>query len=784
MRLEHLNLAARARRPLFTPVVMVVLAAGAFLLSGPGERLDAREACVSGARFELEPQAPLPDGLQGKLILRPKDGKGEPLTLAARVGASVTAGLPCASQWEVAVDFPNVWGPRKPVVAGAAGASVSTRLALWPLGRIAGSVQVAEKGMPLPKKIVVKTLAPRTPARRDTPQGAMDCPVDAKTKRWSCPPLPATAFDLVLSVEGFVPQYRWDLNVSPGKTTEVGTLSLKKGASVAGWVEVDGGAIDPACLARLTPLAGPGGAAKITEKLQRTASQATVRKDGFFQLVGVPPGTYSLEVRQPGFAASTVQPVAVSPKGETLLRQPVVLARPLDLELSISPPLDWLGKPWNVQLFQASSETGNFDRTIYVGKADPQGSLKIPRQTPGRFRTFISDSLDNQLALRTFQVTGPEDASQAIQLKILTLRGTVKLGKDPLVATLWFGGRHGSTAVKMESDRDGKFLGVLPRDGWWVVDVDSTAPRFATRARVKVDSDEQDRATAEVDLPATRVYGKVVDEAGHPMPGATVALSTDQVSLHADTDETGSFDFRGLTAGLSYGLATLSTAQGEWSSDRISLFLQDGEDTGPLEVRMRKETKLSGSVQSIRGPVSGAGVTVLTLRPTMIGGDSTRTDLDGSFTAQLPASTELADVIVSAPGYGLKAFPTPVSASPAQPLVLDEQSGDLQILLPSSPEDGGKDTTSLMILQNGLPVPTGILAQWAGAHGQVSTPSSNKERTTMTVPDLAPGEYQACIVPQSAMVPWEDSGFSASLAKCADGTLTAGGTLRLDMTAN
>jgi hypothetical protein len=79
----------------------------------------------------------------------------------------------------------------------------------------------------------------------------------------------------------------------------------------------------------------------------------------------------------------------------------------------------------------------------------------------------------------------------------------VKLGKDPLTATLWFGGRYGNSAVKMESGRDGKFHGILPHDGSWIVDVTSTDPNFSTRTKVEVESDGQDRLRAEIDLPAT-----------------------------------------------------------------------------------------------------------------------------------------------------------------------------------------------------------------------------------------------------------------------------------------
>ncbi|HEX4863899.1 MAG TPA: carboxypeptidase-like regulatory domain-containing protein, partial [Acidimicrobiales bacterium] len=545
-----MNLEHRSRVSLSGSIAAGVLTLGALLLPTAAAGEAAESACVSVARFELEPQASLPDGLRGKVILHAKDATSEPLTLSARLGVPVTAELPCASQWEATPDFPNVWGPRRTVVAGTTGAPVVSRLALWPLGKITGLIKLADKGEPRPQKLTVTTLAPRSPARRDTPKGSLDCPVDP-TGRWNCPPLPAATFDLVVSAAGFIPQYRWDFTVRSDKTGDLGTLVLKKGASVAGWVEVEGGAIGPDCRASLEPLVGPGSGGRIAEKVRRTTLEATVRKDGFFQIAGVAPGAYSLEVRQVGFAPASVNPISVSPRSETFLRQPITLTRPIDVELAISPPLDWLGRPWKMILFRASGDaTGSFDQTIYAGSADEQGKLKVARQTPGTFHALVSDSLDNQLASQIFQITGPEDSSRVIDIKIVTLRGTVKLGKEPLAAELWFGGRRGSTSIKLDADRDGKFQGILPRDGWWVVDISSASPKFEARTRVKVESEGQDRVRADIDLPATRVFGKVVDDQRHPVPDAIVSLTTDQGLMHKEADETGSFDFRGLPEGF------------------------------------------------------------------------------------------------------------------------------------------------------------------------------------------------------------------------------------------
>ncbi len=52
----------------------------------------------------------------------------------------------------------------------------------------------------------------------------------------------------------------------------------------------------------------------------------------------------------------------------------------------------------------------------------------------------------------------------------------------------------------------------------------------------------------------------------------------------------------------------------------------------------------------------------------------------------------------------------------------------------------------------------------------------------MGVPELAPGEYRACLAPLAVLVPLQESGRTAPLAKCANGTLIAGGALRLGLT--
>ncbi len=748
----------------------------------PARSQAVEPACASAVRFDVAPEAPLPSGLKGSLVLRPAQGGGEPLRVEAQVGAPVTQPLPCSSKWEVTAEFADAWAPRATIVTGLSGATVASRIGLWPLGRITGTVKLAGAKAPLPKMLSVATLAPRSQARLDTPKGLLDCPVGADG-RWRCPPLPATTFDLSLSAEGFIPQYRWDLKVAAGKPTDLGAVELKPGASVAGFVDVEGGTIDSGCRVRLVPLAGPGSGAKALEKIRRTAAEARVRKDGFFQLVGIGAGQYSLAAEQQGFTSNPVSPLRVEPRSQIFLQQTLTLQRPLQVGLSLSPPLDWLDHPWRLQVFRSSGESARFDETVFDGAAGDRGTVLLPRQKPGRFDVQVFDSLGNRLAEKALEVTGPADSQQTIPLKFLTAHGRLHYGREPLAATLWFGGRYGSTSIKMESDTEGRFHGVLPSGGGWTVDIAAAEPKLESRVKVKVAGDGQDRARVDIDLPATRVFGKVVDEEGHPLPKAVFSVSTDTVTLAATADEAGSFDLRGLSEGMAYAGATYSAAGGDWSSDRIPLFLHDGEDVGPLAVRLLKHVKLSGQVSSARGPVPGAGITVIALRPVVQFGDSVRTEPDGTFTAQVPAEAEAADVVVSSPGYGLKAFPVAVGNASPPSLVVNEESGNLEILFPAPTADSNLKATSLWVFQNGLPLLPDTLHQWALGHGQGAAKEQGSGKgSSWTLPELAPGDYRVCLVDQSLLVSWELSGWTAPTVDCSAGQLTAGGSLRLDLT--
>lgn len=737
------------------------LALAVLLLTGPAVAQEQDRLAPVVLELSQKTGAPMP--VQGAVVLRPVEG--EPVRLPVSSAGPLSTRLPAGSTWEVAADLPGFWGPRKTLTVGRQDQETRLVLDLWPMGTVSGVLKVQGKGLALPKQVLIKTLAsPAFAKRLPAPKGAMDCPVDDKGA-WSCS-LPAATFDLVVSAEGFIPHYRWGVEIPAGRPLPLGTLALERGASVAGWVAVEGGAIEPGrCVVRLAPLASGGADPKAALDIERGAVERSVGKDGFFQLAGLPPGTYALEVRQPGHAPARVAPLRVQPLAETFLEKPLVLAPLLELSVEISPALDWLGRPWRGQVTRLETGSGNPHPIVFEGAAAEDGRLEVPGQSPGRFRIQVLDSLGNRLAIREVAVEGPASAPERIEVSVITLEGTVRLGQEPLRARLWFGGRSGAVSVAMESDDEGRFHGVLPSEGDWRVDVEAAEPRLRTRARLDVSAGRSGKATADIALPDTRVFGTVVDERGRPVPRAEVVVLGERVEVAEEADAVGGFEVRGLPEGTAW----LAAGQGTRSSGRTFVSLAEGRAAGPIRLRIEPVKRLAGTVASPLGPVAGARVDVIASVPAE-GGGSARTDPRGGFEVELPEKTRRVVAVVSAPGFALRAFEA--AAGPPLSLAVSEDAGEIEIRLQGDAAELLRQDLRVALFQNGLQIPPYVYSQWAHEQGQPRGAQS------LRIPNVAPGEYRICLVPMR--LPLEGDPAAAG-AECASGLLFRGGTLALEL---
>jgi len=674
--------------------------------------------------------------------------------------------LPSGSKWEVSGELPSFWVPRKTLEVGPLEPLVQLTLDLWPKGTISGIVKVKEKSVSLPKQILVKTLAaPAFAGHPVSPKGALDCPLE-KNGAWSCS-LPAATYDLSISAEGFVPQYRWGVQVPAGKTVSLGRIDFERGASVAGWIDVEEGRLEPErCVARLAVLVAGGANLQSVSELKRTVLQREVRKDGFFQFTGLPPGTYSLEVQQPGYPATRVSPVRVDSGVETFLREPVVLKRALELQFEVNPPQDWLGHRWRAQVFKIAETPPH--PLVFEGSTNEEGRLTVPGQAAGRFRVSLKDSLGNSLYNGEHLIVDLAAAPQPIEVRFVTVEGTIRLGTEPLAAVLWFGGRSGATSIKMEAGAEGRFQGVLPREGLWKIEVEAEGAGFPTWARAEVHANRAGKASLDIDLPDTRIFGRVVDEQGKPVPRADVVALGESLDLYQIADAGGAFEVRGLPEGPVW----LGAESGPQISDRAYAMLVDGREIGPIDLRLHPTQQVAGKVSSPQGPLAGARVIVLARTPEG-GGAAATTGADGTFQVNLHKGVTRVEAIVSAPGFALRAFDAPVDEGPLS-LLVTEEGGTLEIALPVSGEELQRQNLILAAFQNGMPVPGSVLSQWAYDHGS----SLDEKSGLLRVPGVASGDYRVCLLPRQLeiMLPWSSV---TDGADCDSGLLAPGTALSL-----
>lgn len=728
--------------------------------------------------LRIEQQAPLSADQEGIVTLHPLAGGNEPLTIPLRLDRPTEVALAPGSRWEVRVELPKIWVRGGEVVLGGPGSETELRLLAWPWAKLKGRLKLPLLTGELPREVTITTLvAPAQPRKQEIPQGVIPCPVD-KAGAFLCD-LPAATYDLVLAVEGLTPAHRQRVRADASKVTDLGLVSFTKGASVAGWVAVEGGTISKdLCRAKLRPFAQGQTDPALHKRLGQAQKEVQVRGDGFFQIVGVSPGTYVLEVEQPEFARALVPSLEVWPGAETFLREPVVLRKPLRIEIRITPAVDWLGKPWGVQVFRDGSKTGESGLgALFSGEASADGIVQVPNQAPGAFSIFVDDSRGNRLSWQqSVQILGPETALQEIHIEFITISGTLLLGKEPLAGTLWFGGRYGAPRVEMESDQKGKFLGVLPRDGAWLVAVAAEQPVLTTEVWARIEPDRTGRARVEIRLADTRLFGRVLDERGSPGKEAEVMIQQGSRPVYLKTDELGLFETRGLQPAPLVASARRLEAGIQWSSSPVYLGLIEGQSTGPIELRLRRSKKYSGSLVSDRGPVVGAEIFVGPLSPkSATGGDNTRSDLSGRFEAQIDGTADRVLVAVMAPSYALQVFgvsagqSTVFSVSPrGGTVILENPPGHVSVAEKGPP-------VRTILFQNRVLVPPALVTKWMFDHGAIENQAVEK----WEIPALAPGTYQACRVPLNLFAAWLAAGGEPEAEHCVEGILEAGGSLVL-----
>lgn len=700
-------------------------------------------------------------------------GKVEPRTVELTPSKPVTLSL-APGRWVLAAEAAGFWGSEHPIEVTAEAAGVG--LNLWPAGRVEGGFLLPDKESAPPQLMAFFRPAPGVVLSQAPPASKVVCPVEKGT--WHCS-LPAGSFDIRFQTEGFIPRYQWGVAVPKGKTLSLGRLDLRRGSAVQGWVvTADGSGVGDKARIELRPrMGGPVHKQEEARRLEALTFTAAVHPRGFFQLAGVPPGAYVLEARHERFAPAVTTVRVVAGEVTEIVNPPLTLDLPKTLEVYLTPPLDPWEKPWSLRLLRLDRSSTVLS-SLALEPAESGGVWKKAGLAPGQYLLKIGPHTGDTWQVDEVEV-GPDLAPLHVDLDVVQVQGTVHLGKNPLAATLSFGGRWGAVRIQAQADEDGKFQVFLPRPGTWSLLISSLVPPV-TRELPEVEvrpKPGKDIAEIAVHLPTTKLLGRVVDESGAAVAGAQVSVrrpgTSPEPRIQQRADEDGRFELLGLPEG---SLQVGADASDDRSSDLMTVEVAEDRETPPVTLTVRPQLRISGTVISSDGAVAGAKIKAAPAGLPYFGALTVTSDAQGNFEVSLPPRSREMFLAVGAPGFAFRLLRLPVPEDRRMAVGVAQAAGTL-IVETEAPHDLlPLDSPRVFVFQGGAFEFISYLRAWAVASGL-----NQESQTRSVIPFVEPGDYRACWV-----TPAEKPGLDFGIVpegRCAQGFLPPNGELTLKLPA-
>lgn len=492
------------------------------------------------------------------------------------------------------------------------------------------------------------------------------------------------------------------------------------------------------------------------KRLAELTVETLPNEQGFFQFAGVKPGTYAVRAEHKDFSPAEESPIVVRAGLDTELSSPLTL-RPLALlTVQIDPPLDPFDRRWRLQL---DREASSQDATR-AGNADETGVWRESGLLPGRWHLRILGDRDGIWADQPIEIDGA-DQFTTVAVEVLAVEGRAFQGDEPFRGTLWFGGARGARRVRFDPDENGQFLGLLPEEGEWEVQAESPGAGLDRLTLEPVEVRRrpgQSKARVEIQVPDTRLEGRVVDEAGRGVAARLTLIAERRPSL-ASSEEDGRFLLRGLPAGV----VSIQAETEDLASEPQQIPLGEGDSTPEVTIVVHGRTRIRGVVRTAQGPLPGAEVYLWPAleQGGMVAMTRAVTNPDGSFEAAISGSARTVDTVVAALGYGLSLSRQSIPAE--GPLLLDLESGAGGIEIHFPP--GEKNIPqNFVLIHRGAFVPAALLREWG---------TFDAAERRLVLPTAEPGDWTLC----DRFGPGRDT---ASSKGCVQGALFSGGRLALE----
>lgn len=679
-----------------------------------------------------------------------------------------------SGQWRLTPRAAGCWGGSETLFL-AAGDEVTSEIDLWPLAPVRGTL---EGETPLPDRLRIEFSPSFRATDRTEPSGEIECTI-ASNRAFICR-LPASTLDLRVAVRGFAPRYLWARKLEAGSRNRLPPMELTPGASLSGWLVLGSGE-EPESWDPVAVTLVPRGLATATDaserRLRDTMTQVgRIHPNGFFQFDSLATGEFVLRTESAEFAETSVAVQLLESK-ESQLREPLVLEPPMTVSFVVDPALDAEGRPWTLALSRTDLYKSFFEEMVR-GEVPADGWLDVSGLAPTQHMLQVFDAEGQRMVTR-FVDLGQETMPIEVRIGAVPVEGRVTLGDEPIIATLWFGGRTGSERVETVSDEDGWYAATLPRSGVWRVDLQAEDPAVELREPgVEIAAPSgHDVVRRDFELPGTRLHGHVRKADGTPPHRATrvyVFTREDGAPVNQrieSEDDVGRFDFYGLPA---QPLRVYAWGPESRSAETLVVLREDAESE--IELVLKEETLLRGQVLGEAHPIPGARVTAVPAHRPLLLVPTVSTDGEGRFELSLPADTEIVDLSVSAPGRTLGVFRRQVDpeAAPVR-LSLPETGGRLVLTGIEPYDEAGNRSILPLVSLDGVPLGRHEVEAWASIH------LSEVEENTLVfeAPAMAPGSYTACGVPAGELVAWY-LGQSRS-QRCVSGVLAPHGELVLEL---
>jgi hypothetical protein len=697
-------------------------------------------APVSSASVESVPnRAPIVVRVLGEIaggsaVATPTHTSGTtqvPRTVHSELDESGATTLSLApGHWRFEIEAAGYWSERRALeVEKATEEGEVLELRVLPAAKVAGKLGLP-RGETAPDELRAEF---RLPAQRAAElgmeKGSSTCSV-AEGLGFECV-LPAGMMDIGLRAPSFVTAWLWDRTLRRGSTTEVGTIELRRGSSVSGWIEVAEGPGDPRdALLRLeaSGLLGAGSRAEEQDR-ELLMLEARANQRGHFAFEAVPPGSYGLTVELEGYATVQKSGIPVLLDAQSMIGEPLELFRSRKLRVTVEPPVDPTGGAWNLDL-RPSDDPG----AESLETAVREGAAALDSVIPGRYSALLTDGQGIRRWWDEIEIE-PGQEELAILVESFPVRGRVLFGREPLPAELIFGGVSGAVRIPVQADEDGDFAVELPRGGTWRVDVDHGPVRGTKWVDVPRKRSQNGSARVEIVFPANGVAGRVVDTQGAAVGGAEVLLFAGGDLRGELTAADGSFAFSGVEPGEAVVAARLEPDLG---SEEARVSVRPSGSVEVPELVLVDRVRLSGMVESSSGGVPGAMVLALSQGPAglRVMPSQAFSGRDGFFELSVPQAVSELRIAVLAPGFPLQVLEVP--ADPRIPVMLPVGGEGGELVLKPGLSDASRTPGSVLVFHRGFPLDVSILSQWARRHGSIPSDSE------MRVPRLSAGVYHVC----------------------------------------